>query len=271
MRHPALMILLVACLHAAPAMAQNANADKPIEITADSSLEWHRAKNQYIANGNAVITQGNVTIRARKIIADYRDTAKSGTEIHRLTAIESVTIDNQGNTASGDHLVYDVDSGLATMTGDALTMTSPDQTVTAEDKFEYNVTAATLKAFGNATVIRAGDTLRAETISAMLKEDKSGKQVLDQLEAIGNVVITTPTETLSGTRGVYTASNNTAEMSGGVTIRRDQNILTGDRASIDLTSNISRIFASGNAADPIDPAADGGRVRGTFYPSKKAP
>lgn len=259
-----LMLAFLVCLSAVPARAQNANSDKQIDITADTSLEWHRDKSQYIANGNAMITQGNVTIRAGKIIADYRDTQKSGTEIYRLTAIDSVTIDNQGNTASGDHLVYEIDSGLATMTGKNLTMVSPDQIVTAEEKFEYNVAAATLRALGNAKVTRTGDTLNAETISATLKEDKNGKQVLDRLEAAGDVVITTPAETLTGARGLYTASDNTAQISGGVSIKRDQNILTGDRASVDLTTHVSRIFAAGNAGGPA-----GGRVRGTFYPGEK--
>lgn len=263
---PMLLLPFFLCLLSAAALAQTTNSEQPIDISADKALEWHRAESQYIATGNAVITQGNVTIRAAKIVADYRDTPKSGTEIYRLTAIDAVTIENQGSTASGDHLVYEVDSGLATMTGHNLTMTAPDQTVTATEKFEYNVTAATLNAVGNAKVTRTGDTLSANTISAKLKEDKDGKQVLDRLEAIGNVVITTPAETLTGARGLYSASSNTAEITGGVTIKRDQNILTGDRGSIDLTSHVSRIFAAENADGPA-----AGRVHGTFFPAKKTP
>lgn len=259
------MIILLSCLSlSAPALAQPAKGDSPIDITADKTLEWHREKKQYIAIGNAVITQGDVTIRAAKIIADYRDTPKTGMEIYQLTAIDAVSIDNKGSTASGDHLVYIVDSGLATMTGDDLAMTSPDQTVTATDALEYNTVAGTLKARGQAKVVRASDTLNADEIVATLKNDAEGKQVLDQLDAIGHVKIVTPSETLTGAKGVYRAESNTAEISGGVTITRDQNTLSGDHASVDLTTNISRLFAAENAEN-----TKAGRVHGTFYPTKK--
>lgn len=250
---------------AVPVAAAQPGDGMPIEISADKTLEWHRNQKQYIANGNAVIVQGDTTIRAETITADYRDGNGKEMEIYRLRATGGVTIENRGNTAHGDTLSYTVDDGIATMTGSDLKMTSPDQTVTATEKFTYDVADGKITAYGDASIFRGNDTLRADTIDATLKDDGNGRRILERVTATGNVVIRTATESLTGAEGAYDAATNTATVSGGVKITRDQNVLTGDRATIDLTTNISRIFAAQNTPSP-----QGGRVRGTFYPGRNA-
>ena len=252
------LIVFASLFCAYSAQAQN---KAPIEITADKTLEWHRAQSQYVADGNAVVVQGDTTIRADLITADYRDSAKSSMDIYRLTGTGNVSIDDRGNTASVDKLVYELDSGLATMTGKALRMTSPDQTLTATEKFEYDVKAGKLTAFGNGKIVRARDVLEADTITAFLVSGKDGKNTLDRMEAVKNVKITTPSETLTGARGVYNAKANTAIITGNVKITRGKNILTGERAEVDLNTDISRLFGSS-----IEDGQTGGRVKGIFYP-----
>ncbi|HEY8190767.1 MAG TPA: LptA/OstA family protein [Micavibrio sp.] len=256
-----ILVFVILGLLLGPAAFAQEPADKasPIEITADKTLEWHRKSSQYVANGNVVVKQGGVAIHADSIAADYHDEKGSGFSIYRLTAAGHVAIDSQGGTAVGDKLVYAVDSGLAVMTGSQLKMTSPDQTVTATDRFEYSVRDGKLKAFGNATVIRGQDRLQADTIAAALKEDAQGNRRLDRMSADGHVKITTPTEILTGEKGSYAADSNIAEISGGVKILRGQSDLSGDRANINLTTGISTMFGS---------PAEGGRVRGTFYPGQ---
>ncbi len=250
-----LTLLLILC--GPVAFAQDKPA--PIEITADKTLEWHRKSSQYVANGNVIVKQGDVTIHADKITADYREEKNSGLTIYKLTATGHVAIDSKGGTATGDELVYTVETGLGVMTGNQLTMSSPDQTVTATDRFEYSVHDGKFKAIGNATTIRGKDRLQADMIAATLKDNANGARTLDRLDAIGHVTITTPTEILTGESGFYTAASNAAEISGGVKILRGQNELSGDRARVDLTTGISTIFGSPD---------QGGRVRGTFYPGK---
>lgn len=257
--------LLVFCVAAAPAFAQIQGAGKePIEITADKTLEWHRAELQYVANGNAMVRQGTTTIKADRIAADYRDGAQSGMEIYRLTATGNVSIDDRGNTATGDRLVYEVDSGVATLTGQQLTMTSPEQIVTARDMFEYTIAAGKIRAIGDAKVVHGGDTLYADTLTAYLVQDAQGKNTLDRVEGDGHVRITTATETLTGNRSLYRAADNTAIVTGAVKITRGQNVLTGERAEIDLATSVSRLFGSS-----IEDGQTGGRVRGVFYPESK--
>ncbi len=248
------------------------NSAKPIEITATKTVEWLRDQKQYIARENVIVTQGAMTLKSDLLTADYREGAASSMEIWQLTAAGSVQISDLDNTAYGDNAVYDVTKGVATLTGNNLRLVSPDQTVTAQDRMEYHSNERKALAIGKAKVVRLKDTLSADTLVAYFADGnaaapaakKPGSDTLpgtggnlDRLEAIGNVVIKTPTETLYGNKAIYTASTNTAGLTGKVRIERDQNILEGDRAEVNLNTNISKLFGS---------EKEGSRVRGVFFP-----
>lgn len=239
------------------------NAEQPLTITAEQTLEWHRDGRQYIARGQAVAAQGDVTIAAQVLTADYREGAESSMEIYRLTAEEDVEIASQGNVATGRRAVYEVDSGKAVMTGDNLRLRSPDQVVTARERFEYDVAGGRLSAHGEAVVVRGQDRLSADIVSAVFAEDPATKKrVLKELAADGHVVITTPTETVRGRSGVYDAASNIAVLRGDVRIERGPNVLEGAQAEVDLNTNVSRMIGGADGGA-------GGRVRGVFYPGSK--
>lgn len=244
---------------------QKSNPDKsePLEITADESLEWHRNENFFQAKKNVKAVQGQTTLNAALLTARYREGKSKGMEIYTIEADGNVRIDSAENKAYGDKATYDIDKGYAVMTGKNLKLVSPDQTVTARDRFEYWVADGKLTAIGNAVAIRAEDRLEASQIIAFFSEDANGQRSLKRLEAHDNVIITTPTEVLKGDNAVYTADRNEAELLGNVTITRDPNILQGERAVVDLNTNISRIFG-GNAEK-----SGGGRVRGVFFPGSE--
>jgi len=256
-----------------PAFAQTTNSQQPIEISATKTVEWLRNQNQYVARENVIVTQGPMTIHSDLLTADYRDGATSSMEIWQLTAEGNVKIMDDTNTATGDKGIYDVTKGIATLTGSNLSLVSPDQTVTATDRMEYHSNERMAKAIGNAKVVRAKDTLKADSITAFFKDDaakaatpaSSGDGIagggnLDRLEADGHVVIITPSETLHGQKGIYRASSNTAELIGKVKIERGDNVLEGERAEVDLNTNISKLFGS---------QKEGGRVRGVFFPGSE--
>lgn len=247
------------------ASPSSTNANEPIEITADGSLEWHRNDSSFIATKNALAKQGDVSLAAEKLIADYKDGNGSKFEIWRVRANESVRIQSRDTQAFGDQANYDISTGYAELTGNDLKLVSPDQTVTARDKFEYWTNEGRLVAIGDASLTRVNEkgetnTLKADTLTAFMKDNAQGKRVLDRLEATGNVVIITPTETLSGQKGIYNASTNMAEITGNVQIKRGPNILEGTKADVNLTTNVSRMFGGGNAKT---------RVRGVFYPNSE--
>lgn len=254
-----------------------ANNGQPIEITATKTVEWLRNEKQYVARENVIVTQGTMQLFSDLLTADYRETEKSSQDIWQMTATGNVQIKDETNTAYGDKAVYDVPTGVAVLTGENLRLVSPEQTVTATDRMEYHSNERLAKAIGNAKVVRAKDTLTANTITAFFKDDSAPKPAaakpddksalgggnLDRLEADGNVVIITPTEKLTGNKGVYRADTNTAEITGKVKIERGENILEGNRAEVNLTTNVSKMFGSDKP---------GGRVRGVFFPgSDKSP
>lgn len=239
------------------AAAQKDSTKAPLEITAQESLEWFRNEKFFRAVKDVIAKQGDTTLKAQRLTARYEETAQKNIDIRIIEAEGGVTISTRDSTAHGDSATYDVQRSFAVMKGRNLRLTSPDQTVTAQESFEYAVNKGELAAAGRAKVVRAGDTLEADRIEAVFTEDAKGKRVIKTLEAIGDVVITTPTEVLTGARALYSAQTNTAEITGGVKITRGPNILEGERAEVDLATKISRMFGAPEA---------GGRVRGVFYP-----
>ena len=241
-----------------------AAAKPPLEITADGSLEWFKKEQKFIARGKAMASQDGSSISAETLTANYRDGAQGRFEISKITADENVIIRAQNSTAYGDQATYTLDNATAIMTGDNLRMISPDQSVTANERFEYHVNDGKLLAIGNATASRPNqnggiDTLNANTISAVFKENAQGERVLETLEAQDNVTIKTTAETIKGNYAVYKSSTNTAQMKGNVKITRGPNTLEGNRAEIDLNTNTSKIFGGGTQ--------NNGRVKAVFYPS----
>jgi lipopolysaccharide export system protein LptA len=265
--------LLASVMMIAPAFAAESaiptDSKEPVEITADGTLEWLRNDKKFIARKNAIAQQGEVSLAAQTLTAYYREAQGTDMEIWKVNADQDVVLKSRESTAYGQQAEYDLDKGIAVMTGNNLKMESPDQTVTAKESFQYWVTDGRLVATGRAKVVRpkpqggGNDTLEADKISAVLKENSKGERVLHSLEAVGNVVITTPTETIAGAYGIYKADTNKAELTGHVTLKRGPNTLEGEKAEVDLNTNTSRLFGNGT---------DRGRVRGVFFPgSEKKP
>ncbi|MCC7305311.1 MAG: ostA-like family protein [Alphaproteobacteria bacterium] len=240
------------------ALAPAAPGKGPLEITADETLEWHRNEKLFIARGQAQALQGDTAVNADTLSANYDEKKTGGgMKISKVNADGNVVITSREAKAYGEKADYDLDKGYALMTGGNLRLETKDQVVTARERFEYEVAAGRLTAVGDAKVKRIDDTLRADKISAVMKNNEKGQRVLDTLEARDNVVITTPTEVVTGSYAIYRAATNKAEMTGGVKITRGPNVLEGQRAEVDLATNVSRIFGNGPGT---------GRVKGVFYP-----
>lgn len=230
-----------------------------VEILADQTLEWHRNEKLFIARGNASASHNGSIVYGDILSAFYSDAAGKNLDIKRLTAKGNVRIESRDGVAYGDRIDYDAENQSAVMTGERLLMRSDKQEVSASEKFEYDVVGGKLTAKGNAMVNSHGNSLSADTIAAVF-EEKDGKRILKSASAAGNVVIKTEGEILYGDRGVYTAGNNTAEITGNVRIERGKSVIKGDRGTVDLSTNISRLYG-GDAGD-----GELGRVHGVFFP-----
>ncbi len=270
-------VFLLAFLFFFMGIALDANAQinpekgEPLEITADGSLEWHRNDNFFKAVKRVRATQGDTTLRASILIAKYREDAGGSMQIYEIICTGNVIIESATSKAYGSRAVYNIDKGLAVMTGKNLKLVSPDQTVTAKERFEYLVAVGKLKAIGDAVAVRENDTIKADQMSAVFEENAEGKRVLKTMDATGNVVITTQEEVLTGDYAIYTADTDIAKMTGGVKITRGENVIEGKTAQVDLKTNISSIFGAEGSSETGEETGSG-RVRAVFVPgSEKKP
>ena len=238
-----------------------ASGNDKLVVTADRTLEWHRDKKRFYARGNAVARRGASHIHGDTLIAHYTDSADAGLRITKIVAESNVRIVSADSTAHGTRAVYDVDKRRAVMTGDNLRLVMPDQKIFADERFVYSVDAGQFTALGNARVERDNTTLRGDKLAATLEANDNGARIIKTATATGNVRITTPKETVTGEKGIYSRAKNEVELSGGVDVKRGKNSLHGSRAVVDLESKVSRLFSGKDAKGD-------GRVRGVFYPDQ---
>jgi lipopolysaccharide export system protein LptA len=260
---PALFLTLVAGEAVrAQGLVATGDSGEPVEINADEGIEWRRDEKVYIAIGNARAARGDVELFGDKLTAFYRDTESGGTEIYRVEAHGNVRVVSPSESVYGDEGFYEVDQGLAVMTGDNLKLETKDDVITARDALEYWEKDQKAIARGDAVAIREDKRLMADILTAHFEPDADGKLVIQTVDAEGNVRISTPTDYISSKRGVYHIDSELAELFGDVKITRDQNQLNGGYAEINLATGVSRLLANapGSSGD--------GKVRGLLVPEK---
>lgn len=271
------------------ALAQTiaASDDQPIHIQADSGIEWQQNARLYIARGNAVAARGSGEVRADTLIAHYRDGKASGTggdtEIYRVEAVGRVTLKRDTATVVGDRAVYDVDQGIAVVTGKALKLTTANDAVTARDSLEWYDQKQIAVARGDAVATRDGKTIKADILTAYLTKappqpakpgspgarpaaartstggsSPDGESKISRVDAQGHVVITNALDAGRGDFGVYNGETGIATLIGNVAIQRGKNVIRGHRGVMDLNNNVSRMMPGG------PPGEGRQRVQGLF-------
>ena len=87
-------------------------------IRADSQIEYWANKRMAVARGNASTTREDKTLRADVLAAHFREDKDGNSTVYKVEAFDNVSIVTQGETVSSRRAVYDVDSGVAVLTGD---------------------------------------------------------------------------------------------------------------------------------------------------------
>jgi lipopolysaccharide export system protein LptA len=288
-------ILAAALLWAAPALGQSLDLSQggPVEVTAVDGIEWRQQEQVIIARGEARAVRGGVTVEADRLLARYRprgvqaaqpapppgDNPAGGGEIWRLEAEGNVVIFTATDRAEGDRAVYDMDQAVMVMTGRALRLVNPDNTLTARDSVEYWSQRRMAVARGNAVVVtNDGRRVRADTLVAHFVETPTEGQPrpqsaatqpapgqpgagqpssIERVEAFGNVEIRTEQEVVRGDRGVYNPNTGMARLLGQVRITRGDNTLTGQEAIVNMQTGVARLVS-----------APGQRVQGLVVPQQ---
>jgi lipopolysaccharide export system protein LptA len=248
----------------APADAQSLGfsrgGDGPIQIEADDGIEWQRANQLYVARGNARARQGDVTVEGDELIAFYRPNAAGENEIYRIDANGNVRIFSTNEVARSDKAVYDIDNGVLVMTGDNIQLDTAEDTITARDSLEYHETQQVAVARGDALAVRGDRRVRADVLTAHFGEGNQQAE-MDRIDAVGNVLVSTPTDIVRAEKGDYDPSRGIATVTGNVKITRGDTQLNGERAEVNLETGESRLLSS----------PSGERVRGLFLPKAKRP
>ncbi len=232
--------------------------DGPIQIEADDGIEWQRANQLYLARGNARAQQGTVTVEADELIAFYRPNALGENEIFRIDANGNVRIVSDNEVARSDKAVYDIDNGVLVMTGEKIQLDTAQDTIVARDSMEYYETRQFAVARGDALAIRGDRRVRADVLTVHFGEGGQQAQ-MNRIEAIGNVLVSTPTDIVRAEQGDYDPAHGIATVTGNVKITRGDTQLNGERAEVNLDTGESRLLSS----------PSGERVRGLFLPRAK--
>ncbi len=286
-------LALAALLLAGPAGAQGIDLSQggPVEVTSTDGIEWRQAEQVIVARGNARASRGGVTVESDRLIARYRPRAGAGAtqaraptegpagggEIWRLEAEGNVVITTATDRAEGDRAVYDMDQAVMVLTGQALRLVNPDNTLTARDSIEYWSARRMAVARGNAVVVTSdGRRVRADTLVAYFAESAApgaagrpqpvaapgnpAPSSLERVEAFGNVEIRTAEEVVRGDRGVYSPNTGIARLLANVRITRGENTLSGQEAIVNMQTGVARLVA-----------APGARVQGLVVPQQGQP
>lgn len=86
-------------------------------ITAEKQIEYWELKQMAVARGDAVAVREDRIINAEVLAAYFKKTAAGKTEVFRVDAFDNVEIETARDQAFADRGVYNVESGIATLTG----------------------------------------------------------------------------------------------------------------------------------------------------------
>jgi len=86
--------------------------------------------------------------------------------------------------------------------------------ITADNGIEWQRDNQLMIASGKAKATRGKASIEADTLRAFYKKDKNGASNLSRLDAIGRVIVTSPTQKLTGEMGIYDLTKGVLVMTG---------------------------------------------------------
>jgi lipopolysaccharide export system protein LptA len=231
-----------------------------VTVTADALIAHYRKKKL-----DSTAAAPPVTKTATGADAANASDDAGANEIFRLEAVGHVHIFTATDQAWGDHAVYDMDQSVLVLTGHALKITTPTDVMTARDSMEYWSAFRRSVGRGNALVVTSdGRRISADTLvgysedpnaqpAGPHEEKPPGKPSSDALasasgklkrvEAYGNVLVRTATETVYGDRGVYVPDTGMARVVGHVRVTRGQNQVNGVAADVNMKTGIATMLS----------------------------
>jgi len=110
---------------------------------------------------------------------------------------------------------------------------------------------------GDVHLVQGDTTLRSKVLVVFYEDDTASKpanppagaaqagtqqnQQIKRVEAKGNVIVVQKDQTATGENGVFDMRANTVTLLGNVVISQGQNVVKGDRLTVDMTTGVSRV------------------------------
>ena len=115
-------------------------------ITSRDSLEYWEKRNLAIARGNAIATRGENQLSADVLTAHFTKDPEGKSRVHQLDAFENIVITTPHEVVKSKRGVYDVESGIATLSG-SVKITRGNNQLNGEYA-EVNLNTGVSKLFG---------------------------------------------------------------------------------------------------------------------------
>ena len=110
------------------------------------------------------------------------------------------------------------------------------------DSMEWNKQLGQAIATGNAKAIQGQTTIKANKIIAVLSEDNS--QQIKELQASGKVVFLKDKQLAIGDKATYYLDQDKVIITGNVELKKDGNIIKGEKLIIDFLNGLSKMKGS---------------------------
>ena len=111
------------------------------------------------------------------------------------------------------------------------------------DSMQWNKQLGQAIAIGNAKAIQGQTTIKANKIIAVLSEVNS--QQIKELQAIGKVVFLKDKQLATGNKATYYINQEKVIIRGNVQLKRDDNVIKGEKLIIDFLTGLSKMEGSG--------------------------
>ena len=113
---------------------------------------------------------------------------------------------------------------------------------------------------GNVDAAQGDLVLRADQLTVHYRTDKTGKTTIALIDAEGNVFLVSPNESAQGDKGIYDVDAERLELIGSVVLHRNENVIRGDRLTLNLATGESKMESRAGATGGTT------RVKAVFVP-----
>lgn len=235
-----------------------------INLTADEKVEWHQNEQKIVAVGNAVASKKDLSVRADKMTAFYKENPNGGdnkTSIDVVYAAGNVKMHSPKADAFGETLDYDLTADKMVLRGRPAKIKTDQDTITAEDSITYYPGSQKAVANGNVVGVSKDNKVYADQMISYFEKNAAGQMEMKRVEIFGHVKISTPKADVTAEKGLYLPQTGIVKLFNNVEITQNGNILKGDYAETDLNTGISRL---------VSQKSNRGRVTGVFKEKSKS-